>query len=487
MCRSRMAWSSVVLISMLSLTYAQSNVEKATIKADGGFEIVHEPSGKYKAITDTQLTIEIAGTSLLLNGKKVPEGVVIITPTRADRIFTWNKKQYQGQLRAESTTDGYVLQVISSSTTEPAKEPNEVTIQEQKGTIVKVLIDSHDLTAATTLTVTLVGGGTIVHDGIVFSLPHKHTYAVTVDANDHALTVDNRVRGSHVLLVPHKGMVLYSGRAYRGLLELRQEGERLMCINHVSLEDYVCSVLRTESWPGWPLEVNKVLAIAVRSYVLAMIARAQRVKRPYHVGNTNYHQTYTGDHDDPVIKKAVEQTKGQYLSYRNEPVLAMFDACCGGVVPAQVSTVDFNDAPYLYRQYACTHCKNSRGYRWTLEVHLPDIEKKMAHELKRGKRIKEIKVARKDKAGLVNNIIVKSGKKTVNLSYTNFKSYVKGIKSRCFLISQKPGVIVVNGKGIGHHLGLCQWGAKKMVTDGWRMQDVLKFYYPHTQIEYLTE
>ena len=43
------------------------------------------------------------------------------------------------------------------------------------------------------------------------------------------------------------------------------DNNNLLLINIVELENYIFSVLKTESWPGWPLEVNKAFAIASRS------------------------------------------------------------------------------------------------------------------------------------------------------------------------------------------------------------------------------
>ncbi len=35
-------------------------------------------------------------------------------------------------------------------------------------------------------------------------------------------------------------------------------------------------VLHAETWPGWPLEINKVCVIASRTYAIAMVKRSQQ-------------------------------------------------------------------------------------------------------------------------------------------------------------------------------------------------------------------
>src|SRR5438477_762540 len=155
-----------------------------------------------------------------------------------------------------------------------------------------------------------------------------------------------------------------NGIVYDGDFTITQHKDVFLCINQVELEDYITAVLRTESWPGWPLEVNKVFAIACRSYVMFKVLEAQKSGRPYHVKNTNAHQTYRGKHTLPMLKMAVEQTRGIVLGFKGAPILAMFDCCCGGIIPAHIEDFDFNKAPYLARTYACTFCKQSSLYSW---------------------------------------------------------------------------------------------------------------------------
>jgi stage II sporulation protein D len=47
-------------------------------------------------------------------------------------------------------------------------------------------------------------------------------------------------------------------------------------------------------------------------------------------------------------------------------------------------------------------------------------------------------------------------------------------------MQKKAGMIVVSGRGFGHHLGLCQWGARQMVREGCDYKQILRYYYPET-------
>jgi len=312
---------------------------------------------------------------------------------------------------------------------------------------------------------------------------------------------------ANVVITIKQGIALWKGRRIEGKLRLRSIGgdgecngvsydgdfcimphkDKILCINQVNLEDYITAVLHTESWPGWPLEVNKVFAIACRSYVAFKLLEARRSGRPFHVKNTNAHQTYRGKHNVSLLKTAVEQTKGIVLGFGGKPALAMFDSCCGGVVPAHIADFDFTKVPYLARIYACTHCKQSSLYAWNVSYDLARFEALLQQYLYDSARISDIHITKKDKAGLVMEVGLKGSHKVTTISGKKLYSLLKEVKSFYFNVSKKAGTIIFTGRGFGHHLGLCQWGARQMVRDGWDYKSILRFYYPGTYFMHLIE
>lgn len=298
---------------------------------------------------------------------------------------------------------------------------------------------------------------------------------------NHFLINGLRFDQKKIYVCPIKGHIKYNDKEYQGSFLLVRDAQSHYLINSLDIEDYVCSVLRTESWPGWPLEVNKVFAIASRSYVIGVILNNKASTLPYHVRNTNKHQTYSGVHTDPVLKDAVEQTKGIFLVHNKKPIVAMFDSCCGGVVPAHIHGVNFTHAPYLARDYACTYCKDCRVYAWTAAYPIDYIETLFKKEHKNLKNILHIKVAKTDKAGLVQHVHVKGGKRNYTIHGKRVYSMLDKVRSHYFDIVFDAKTVTINGKGIGHHLGLCQWGAREMVRLGFNYKAILNFYYPGTQ------
>jgi stage II sporulation protein D len=281
-----------------------------------------------------------------------------------------------------------------------------------------------------------------------------------------------------IYLVPRTDYLSFNGKNYHGSFLLIKEKDKLLLINCVDLEDYLCGVIQKESWPGWPLEVNKVFAIASRSYVLSMTLDAKATKRCYDVRDTNKHQTYGGLHTNQEIRKAVDQTRGVYLSYDGKPIVAMFDACCGGIIPARIDTIN---VAYLARDYPCTYCKTCKQYQWQAELTIKDFEKQIKKSHKSVKQLHNCTIQKRDRAGLVKEVLIKGKPKDIALPVQKLYSMFDQIKSYCFHILKRGTKFIIKGRGRGHHRGLCQWGAYEMVKGGWGdYQAILQFYYPGT-------
>ena len=278
---------------------------------------------------------------------------------------------------------------------------------------------------------------------------------------------------------PH--CVNLDGQAFHGLFLITKHQSEFVLINYVDLEDYICSVLKTECWPTWPDEVYRVCAVASRSYIIAKILENRHSKQPlpYHASSTNKHQTYSGKHDDPRLRRIVDETRGLIIGHNQQPVLAMVDCCCGGIIPAHMSEVNFTAAPYLKRTYPCHYCRSWKHHEWQAKISLKKFKTVLKTELPKIKQIDHITI-KKDRAGLVKQVLIKDGKTMHKFKGKLLYRLFKEIKSFCFTLTKSGADIVVAGKGYGHHLGVCQWGAKQMVTEGWHYRQILKFYFPNT-------
>ncbi len=479
------------------------------ITSDSGFKLTDQEKEKHNKIIEKELKINLDTDSFLINDVKVKPREIIIETVSGDMII--DQVPHRGsivispngelQLLAEEVPDA-----IEKDQDHFAAGKNEVQLPKPESVVssiskkpshVRVLLDEQPLGQADYRFFN--SKGFIV--GQSRKDPNKQHTAepeLHVTSKRGVLYANgNRFSGDKMIIAPREGHIEFGGNTYQGIFNIQiasSEPEKsnskktrnnnakkqVLLINSIDVEDYIFSVVRSESWPNWPLEVNKVFAIACRSYVIAMAMRAKKTALPYHIRNTNKHQRYDGLHSCPIIARAVEETRGVFLAYKDVPIIAMFDSCCGGVIPAHVAHMNFADAPYLARDYACTHCERCKIYSWETSIAMTEFENLLHGKKKKVGKVRSVKVAKKDKAGLVQEVAVRDAKKTVRLSGKEMYSMIKGVKSYCYSVSKNSDTVHIEGRGYGHHVGLCQWGAREMVRDGWDYKSILEFYYPGT-------
>ena len=56
------------------------------------------------------------------------------------------------------------------------------------------------------------------------------------------------------------------------------------------------------------------------------------------------------------------------------------------------------------------------------------------------------------------------------------------IRSNNYEITMKGYFVDFNGKGWGHGVGMCQWGARAMAEKRFKYNGILNFYYPGADI-----
>jgi stage II sporulation protein D len=314
--------------------------------------------------------------------------------------------------------------------------------------------------------------------------------SLTFMLKDGRLLVNGSPVATKTILIAASDLLAYAHRGYEGSFVVTIQDNRLYLINSVDIEQYIDAVVRWESIPTWPAQANQAAAIACRTYVVAKIVQARTKnngkKILYDIHCTNIHQTYKGIHSFHQVHEAVKATRGLVLGYDKKPIMAMYDSCCGGVVPANLHDIDAAVAPYLARSYACTHCGTSKVYNWVAEYDLSAFNALMSAEFNNMVNIKDVGIAEKDSAGIVKDIKFKHGKVWLTIPGKRLYSLCKEIKSLCFSVSKKLQKIIFKGRGYGHHKGLCQWGACQMAKEGWNYKRILQFYYPGTTLMKVT-
>lgn len=400
---------------------------------------------------------------------------------------------------------------VKKNVVRPAVEPTEVPVQQSAATsedlstvpecskhpkIIRVLIDEQKISKPVEYVIKST-------DGFVLEGPSGSKMAAAFDSKTIELMVKDaklylkckdqkfrHVKKDDLEVYPAKGHLTVNGKSYQGSLNFRINpfSASVLIINKLDLEDYVYSVLRSESVPSWSLESHKVQSIATRTYALYHMKQA-RQKNPYSLydlRNSNLNQIYEGVHKFKCFRDAVDQTKGLVLTYHGNIALTMFDICCGGIIPANMRK-NKKSPPYLRRTEPCTFCSNTSFYRNYLIykkqdfVELLKSNPNLKHKFEGfGNKLVDIQIIDKDAAGVVHKVRL-AGRTYVTLTCNELLSIFKNkIKSTAFTIKNQDNKITLVCKGWSHFNGLCQWGAKTLVDRGWDYKRVLNFYYPGT-------
>ncbi|RTZ58795.1 MAG: hypothetical protein DSZ31_05135, partial [Gammaproteobacteria bacterium] len=100
-------------------------------------------------------------------------------------------------------------------------------------------------------------------------------------------------------------------------LRIFRYGGQPLAVALLPLETYLKGVLVGEVYLRWPLEVLKAQAVASRTYALFNLYKARKKNLPYDVDATTDYQVFTTFAlDHPKVVRAVEETRGEVLTYK---------------------------------------------------------------------------------------------------------------------------------------------------------------------------
>ena len=100
--------------------------------------------------------------------------------------------------------------------------------------------------------------------------------------------------------------------------------------------------------------------------------------------------------------------------------------------------------------------------------------------------IKKIEIKNRTGSGRVKTlkITARDGKST-EISGPRFREIIgpNVLKSNYYDVDMKGYYFDLYGRGWGHGVGMCQWGAYDMAQTGIKASNILKFYYNQIKIE----
>jgi stage II sporulation protein D len=313
--------------------------------------------------------------------------------------------------------------------------------------------------------------------------------AIAVRALHGRLVFDHKSFKGDVAVVPVNSTdtLKLNGRRYRGTFVFHPlGGGRYDVVEFVALQDYLYGVLPREVGSTWPLEALKAQAVVSRTYVLAN--RATDPEQRFDVFNDVTHQVYGGLEDEAAATNlAVDKTQGEILvDNQGKPIQAFFHSSCGGQTETPDNVWLKQDNPDVYSSVSDDYCKEDPYNHWKVDLKTSFIR---AHLRKAGYRmgdIKKIVIGKKSSSGrAVTFWVYTSGGKT-EIQGNRFRIAMGPEILRSTLItdiSYPKKSIHFEGRGWGHGVGLCQWGARGRAAAGQTYSTILTAYYPKAALK----
>jgi len=246
-------------------------------------------------------------------------------------------------------------------------------------------------------------------------------------------------------------------------------GKKLLLFNEVDVDNYVAGVVEAETGISAPKEYYKIQAIMCRTFALE--SRGRHIAEGFDVCDREHCQVFKGrNYKNAEIKLAVAATSGLVLADKdNKMILAAYHSNCGGQTEPS-ENVWKSEKDYL-KPVADTFCIKARNANWEKIISVQDWEKYL---------VKQNKDYSKPADSLYcfyqpsrKNVYELFGAK---ISLTQMRKDLK-LNSTFFNLEQDGDKIILNGRGSGHGVGLCQQGAMEMAATGYSYKKILGYYF----------
>lgn len=229
--------------------------------------------------------------------------------------------------------------------------------------------------------------------------------------------------------------VVVDGVTYKGELVIERNSNGLNFINKVDVEEYLKGVLKSEMSPTWPKEALKAQAVLARTYTLA-----SKKHGAYDICSGTHCQVYGGAADESTaIVQAVNETKGQILTYGGAPAQIFFFSDSGGMTTGSES-VWGAAIPYLTPK-ADPVPNDSPNTTWQATLTMAQIGKKLAAAGADVGTLKSLRPYKRDKSGRIEQIELKGSAGTKVISGNKFRTAVGAtvVKSTLFEFNRRSG------------------------------------------------
>lgn len=265
-------------------------------------------------------------------------------------------------------------------------------------------------------------------------------------------------------------------------IKVKRESKNI--IEEIPFEEYIVGVVSAEMPVSFELEALKAQAVAARTYALKKMI--DNKNQEYHIVDTVANQVYYNDkelrekwndtYNEKInkVKKAVIDTKGEYLVYDNEIIDAFFFSTSVGKTENS-EEVFTEKLPYLRSVESSWDEEVSPVFNDQETFTLKEFYNLLGLDYNNNLTIEVLKTT---STGRIKKIKINNKVMTGSDVYSKL-----GLRSTFFEIIKNNNVVILKTKGFGHGVGMSQYGANGMAKNGYTYENILKHYYQGTEIK----
>lgn len=315
---------------------------------------------------------------------------------------------------------------------------------------------------------------------------------------------DKEIVSDTIVILPgsKNEFITLADKKYRGRLKFFSKSGKILMLNQVTLEDYVKGVICKEMPVGKGnenYEALKAFSICIRTYA---VNKLQENKDIFDIYPDTRDQVYGGvDAETDYSNLIGDETRNLILYFNEKPATIFYHSTCGGYTESSKNVFTKEDVSYLrsVKDGIDTYCKISPKSNW-MESYSESLF--VSRLVNAGLiddntySITHIKINSRFESGRVNEMIItlnkknNGDKKNITLNGNKIRSIIRTSDDKSILYSTMFDVkidskknIIITGKGYGHGVGLCQWGAIGQARAGKNFEQILNHYYPGTTIK----
>lgn len=304
-------------------------------------------------------------------------------------------------------------------------------------------------------------------------------YSHTDGANNLAVVPISSGKG--ITKVVNKGS---SDNTFYGGFEFfrYQGGSSFTVINVLPLEDYIKGVVPIEMSASWPREALKAQAVCARTYY-ASYPSSTWAHYKFDVTNDTRCQAYYGTaRATSNSDAAVDETAGQYVTYNGQLCTTLYSSSCGGGTESNANVNGNNYHPYLagvIDPYEAAAADVNPNHTWGPVVMTPA---QLGGRVGLG-AIDRVEPTYSPTNNCIKLVLTDTNGNSATIERDACRTRL-GLKSIHYTITKNAdGNFVFNGGGLGHNVGMSQYGAFAIARNyGGNYRQILRFYYTGIKI-----